>query len=116
MCQIPPTDLNHITSCGVSISRSHRSGNLILPSYLKRRRPGEARGVKCSKAIQVWDRDIICLPREPDMCTILAFPHGKYCTKLGKSGLIGKIRLTLSMGISEVEEEVHIPRPNGWEE
>ncbi len=42
----------------------------------------------------------------PDSGSCIPFPRGKYRAKLGQSGLIGKIRLTSTMSVSEVEEEV----------
>ena len=35
-----------------------------------------------------------------------AFPRGKFRTKLGSKGLIGKIRLNSSMSVREVEDEI----------
>lgn len=63
----------------------------------------------------MWDRDIICLPKITDGSATLPFPRGKYRTKLGERGLIGKIRLMSSMSIDEVEEEVRsvFRRPMG---
>jgi len=73
---------------------------------MKRKSPGETSGSKHAKTTQVWDRDIVCLPKCSDPGVPLSFPHGRYRTKLGENGLIGKIRLTTSMSVTEVEEEV----------
>lgn len=58
-------------------------------------------GSKRPKAIQCWDRDIICSPQAPSATTI-PFPRGKYCVKLGQRGRIGKIRLLSTMTVEEV--------------
>ena len=55
--------------------------------------------------MQCWDRDIICLPQAPSVTTI-PFPRGKYRAKLGQRGLIGKIRLSSTMTVEEVNDEV----------
>lgn len=73
---------------------------------MKRKSPGETSVSKRAKTTQVWDRDIICLPKCSDAAAPLSFPRGRYRTKLGEKGLIGKIRLTSSMNVAEVEEEV----------
>ena len=89
----------------IHVYRSHRSAKIILPSYLKRKRPGDTGGSKRPKTIQVWDRDIICLPKRDDSTTF-PFPRGKFRNLLGVNGLIGKIRLTSDMGEEEVENEI----------
>ena len=50
--------------------------------------------------------DIVCLPKNSDPSATLSFPRGKYGAKLGEKGLIGKIRLMSSMGVTEVEQDV----------
>ena len=59
---------------------------------------------KRPKCVQVWDRDIICLPFSPG--SSFTFPRGRKRTQLGAMGLIGKIRLTSNMSVSEVEDEI----------
>ena len=56
------------------------------------------------KVTQVWDRDIVCLP--PSSKSKFPYPRGKYRTKLGEKGLIGKVRLASTMSVSDVENEV----------
>ena len=45
----------------------------------------------------------MCLPYSVEP---VAYPRGKYRTKLGEKGLIGKIRLTSTMSVEDVENEV----------
>lgn len=59
---------------------------------------------KRPKSTQVWDRDIVCLPQSDE--PKLSFPRGKYRAKLGEKGLIGKIRLTSTMSVEDVKNEV----------
>ena len=59
---------------------------------------------KRSKSVQVWDRDIICLPSSSG--STITFPRGRKHTQLGAMGLIGKMRLTSNMSVTEVEEEI----------
>ena len=87
---------------------SGRSANVILPSYLKRKRQSgdvPSSSKRC-KAIQCWDRDIVCLPQSSEPSTKLSYPRGKYRTRLGELGLIGKIRLMSNMTVDEVEQEI----------
>ena len=89
--------------------RFHRSANVILPSYLKRKRKEESSGhctSKRPKPVQIWDRDIVCLPSSHGPIGNIAFPRGKFRTKLGEKGLIGKIRLSSQMSVLEVEDEI----------
>ena len=82
---------------------------MILPSYLKRKRKEESSGhcaSKRPKPVQVWDRDIVCLPSSHGSVGNIPFPRGKFRTKLGEKGLIGKIRLTSQMSVLEVEDEI----------
>ena len=82
--------------------------SVILPSYMKRKKNhGEASSSKRSKAIQCWDRDIVCLPHSCSDSK-LSYPRGKYRTKLGEKGLIGKMRLMSSMSVEEVENEIRL--------
>ena len=89
--------------------RAPRTAAMILPSYLKRKRKADGRAAesrsKQPKSVQVWDRDIVCLPKT-ELNNNISYPRGKFRTKLGESGLIGKIRLTSTMTEEEVEEEV----------
>ena len=67
---------------------------------------GKASQSKRPKAVQCWDRDIVCLPQDCSSDDHLPYPRGKFRAKLGMSGLIGKIRLTSSMTVEEVQDEV----------
>ena len=85
------------------------SAQCVLSSYLKRKgfevKSADNRS-KRPKVVQSWDRDIICLPQEPDLSTQMPFPRGKYRASLGMRGLISKIRLTSAMTVEDVEDEV----------
>lgn len=59
---------------------------------------------KRPKSTQVWDHDIVCLPQSDE--PKLSFPREKYRAKLGEKGLIGKIRLTSTMSVEDVKNEV----------
>ena len=88
--------------------RTPCSAAVVLPSYLKRKRQegkAAASHSKRNKSVQVWDRDIVCLPKSESSSKI-GYPRGKFRTKLGESGLIGKVRLTSVMSEDEVEQEV----------
>lgn len=58
------------------------------------------------QSTQVWDRDIVCLPWSIELSLQFSYPRGKYRTKLAEKGLIGKIRLTSTMSVEDVENEV----------
>ena len=80
----------------------------LLKVYLRRKRrtdgwAAESRS-KQPKSVQVRDRDIVCLPKTE--LNNISYPRGKFHTKLGERGLIGKIRLTSTMTEEEVEAEV----------
>ena len=46
------------------IFRNRPSAREVLPSFLKKRRPGGGSNVcKKAKLVQTWDRDIVCLPK-----------------------------------------------------
>ena len=90
-------------------SEHHRTANFILPSYLKRKRPGDKsiskrKSSNRDKQLQVWDRDIICLPKPLDGLSSLSYPRGKQRSRFVRQGLIGKVRLTSTMTVDEVEE------------
>ena len=77
---------------------------------MKRKRKGEI-GIGDRKrsreaSIQVWDRDIVCLPRVEGESSKISYPRGKVRAKLAEKGLIGKIRLTSVMTKDEMEKEV----------
>ena len=88
--------------------RSRPSSCVVLPSFLKRKREQfdlPKKSSKRPKATLSWDRDIICLPPKSsseDIC----YPRGKYRAWLGTQGLIGKIRLTSTMTVEDVQREV----------
>ena len=74
--------------------RSRPSASVMLPSYLKRKNVDERSGFtpKRTKTVQCWDRDIICLPSMSTNNSVhITYPRGRYCAKLGESGLIGKL-------------------------
>ena len=56
---------------------------------------------KRAKTVQIWDRDIICLPQRLSSQKI-AYPRGSYRSILGEQGLIGKIRLMSNMDEDQV--------------
>ena len=56
---------------------------------------------KRAKTVQIWDRDIICLPQKSSNPTI-PYPRGSYRSILGEQGLIGKIRLMSNMDEDQV--------------
>ena len=69
-----------------------------MPSYLKRKSQGGGGKAKKVKAIQTWDRDIICLPMSSKKSgSNISYPRGKFRTDLGSLGLIGKVHLTSMM-------------------
>ena len=77
----------------------YRGAQDILPSFLRKRKAvssTEKNTGKRTKSIQVWDRDIICIP-DSKSCQKIPYPHGKYRSQLGEDGLIGKIRLVSTM-------------------
>lgn len=84
------------------------TGNFTI---LLRRKRGNERGSgqKISKskesALQVWDRDIVCIPKK-DGESPISFPRGKSRAKLAPKGLKGKIRLSSLMTEIEMEKEV----------
>ena len=86
------------------------SARVVLPSFLKRKRQEDslvthAKRTK-AKPVQIWDRDIICLPKTEKSHSNVSYPRGKYRTKLGQMGLIGKIRLMSTMTEDEMEQEI----------
>ena len=103
------------------MSRSGLSAAVVLPSYLRQKRNSEGRKTvnisKRPKQVQCSDRDIVCLPDEFGL-SFIPYPRGKYQTKLGASGLIGKVRLLSSMMVEEVEDEVRsvFKKPMGGKE
>lgn len=81
----------------------------ILPSYLRRNQGGSK--AKKSKTVQVWDRDIICLPLSrrnysSNSNASIAYPRGRYRSELGSMGLIGKIHLTSEMTEEDIKQEI----------
>ena len=56
---------------------------------------------KRAKTVQIWDRDIICLPQRSSNQKI-PYPRGSYRSILGEQGLIGKIRLMSNMDEDQV--------------
>ena len=102
----------------ILIFRSRPSASVVLPSYLKRKNVDERSGFtpKRTKTVQCWDRDIICLPSMSTNNSVhITYPRGRYCAKLGESGLIGKIRLMSTMTVEDVEDEIRsvFHRPMG---
>ena len=59
-----------------------------------------------AKTVSSWDRDIICLPKEPKHENCVPYPRGKVRPKLGGDGLIGKVHLTSEMSVEEVGKEI----------
>lgn len=78
-----------------------------MPSYLKRRRLEKTEeSTKKPYKTTTWDRDIVRLPNCCSKGQYICFPRGKYRATLGQAGLIGKVRLTSDMTVSDVEDEV----------
>ena len=65
----------------------------------------EEKSSKKEKSIQIWDRDIVCLPLRRT-CPI-PYPRGKFRELLGNHGFIGKIRLMSNMTAEDVVAEIH---------
>lgn len=80
-----------------SSSGSRQKRPQILPSsFLKKKKPKAV-------AIQVWDKDILCLPRDyVSNPQDIPIPRGKSRLFLNKQGLTGKVRLTSDMEEEEV--------------
>ena len=93
-------------SCANITFRSQAWSHVILPSYFKRRQPSIEKHKKRTKLTQVCDRDIICLPKATSTSEKLAYPRGKFRSKLWQQGLIGKIRISTDMSVEDVEDEV----------
>ena len=82
---------------------------MVLPSYLKRKRGSEGSSgqkKRSRESAQVWDRDIVCIPKADGEASPISFPRGKSRAKLAAKRLIGKIRLTSTMSENEMEKEV----------
>ena len=79
-----------------------------MPSYLKRKSSGCGAGKsKKLKTVTTWDRDIVCLPKESRQGeSYIPYPRGKFRSKLGRDGLVGKVHLTSEMTVEEVEGEI----------
>ena len=86
---------------------SNRPTALTLPSYLRQKRvSANTRSAKRPKVIQAWDRDIVCLPECLNNRGTVKYQRGKYRTRLGTLGLMGKIHITENMEVEEVAMEV----------
>lgn len=59
-----------------------------------------------SNKLRIWDKDIICLPMCFALDKAINIPRGKNRVKLGKQGLIGKIRLRDDMIQEEIFQEI----------
>ena len=75
-----------------------RKAKILPSSFLKKGN---------SSRLQVWDKDIICFPKDyitnPQEVSI---PRGKGRIELAKIGLVGKIRLDSSMDETNIREEI----------
>ena len=81
----------------------------VLPSYLKRESGSCSSKAKKAKTVQVWDRDVVCLPQSvhnKGRDGGISFPRGDYRNYLGRCGLIGKVRLTSEMTEEMVQSEI----------
>ena len=77
----------------------------VLPSFLKRKKQDANSSKMKAKSVQVWDRDIVCIPPcLPNQK--VSYPRGKYRSLLGEKGLIGKVRLSSCMSDNEVLDEI----------
>ena len=99
--------LNTVCEVIYVTQNNFRGAQDILPSFLRKRKaaPLEKSDGRRPKSVQVWDRDIICIP-DCKCSQKIPYPRGKYRSQLGKDGLIGKIRLMPTMTKGEVMNEV----------
>jgi hypothetical protein len=78
----------------------------LLPFLQQKRMAANYRNAKRPKVIQLWDRDIICLPQFLCDHGVVKYPRGKYRARLGRLGLMGKVHITEDMSLEEVAAEV----------
>ena len=82
-----------------SSSGSRKRRPKILPSSFLKKKSNKG------TSIQVWDKDILCLPKEyVSNPQDIPIPRGKSRLRLNKQGLAGKIRLTSNMDEEEVRQ------------
>ena len=99
-----PGPNNPRTEGGESNERSGRNRKRrpeILPSSFLKKKKGN------SSSLQVWDKDIICFPKEHVICPQeIPIPRGKSHVTLAKMGLVGKIRLHSGMQEDDIMTEI----------
>ena len=96
----------------MGISQTQRSqmqnvdARRVLPSFLKRHHQEKSSQKSKRRQVISWDRDIVCLPKGYVKSQVVAYPRGKYRSRLAAMGLIGKIHISADMSSENVEAEI----------
>ena len=80
-----------------------------LPSFSRKSkgRSETVQSAKKKKAIETYERDIVCLPHDhPNDSGLFTYPRGKVRTMLARRGLIGKIAIHSWMNEEDIRAEV----------
>ena len=83
----------------------------MLLTFLKRRgirNNGRTSKAKKPKAVNTWDRDVLCIPKQENRLPTgrIKYPRGKRRVYLTSSGLFGKLHLTSEMSNEDIRHEI----------
>ena len=68
--------------------------------------PTKRKKSNSQRPVEIYNKDIICLPYQPDDNVLLPIPRGEKRSKLAEMGLVGKIALHSVWQAAQVEAEV----------
>ena len=80
----------------ISLSQGPSLGQIYCPPE------GEGSMILFKKEVNVYERDIICLPLNYSSQSGVLFPRAKVCTELGRQDLIGEIHLDSTMSETKI--------------